>query len=108
MHFLQVKIDYPSGPKVVKISTPSRKKGIRQYTRRSYQSLASTIMRTPSTFDRLIREIAKKIKKEMKSLASLDHDSILRDDFEALKHFSWETVYLELEKNVPTLIKLLR
>ena len=84
MHFLQVKIDYPSGPKVVKISTPSRKRGIRQYT--SYQSLASTIMRTPSTFDRLIREIAKKIKNEMKSLASLDHDSILRDDFEALSN----------------------
>ena len=52
--------------------------------------------------------LQKKKKNEMKSLASLDHDSILRDDFEALKHFSWETAYLELEKNVPTLIKLLR
>lgn len=67
-----------------------------------------TMMRTPSTLDRLIPEMAKKIRNEMKSLASLDHDSILRDDIEALKHFSWETVYLELEKNVPTLIKLLR
>ena len=37
--------------------------------------------------------LQKKRKNEMKSLASLDHDSILRDDFEALKHFSWETVY---------------
>ena len=93
---------------MIKINTPSRKKGIKQYTRRSYQSLAMTMMRTPSTLDRLIPEMAKKIRNEMKSLASLDHDSILRDDLEELKHFSWETVYLELEKNVPTLIKLLR
>ena len=93
---------------MIKINTPSRKKGIKQCTRRSYQSLATTMMKTPSTLDRLIPEMAKKIRNEMKLLASLDRDSILRDDLEALKHFSWETVHLELEKNVPTLIKPLR
>ena len=44
----------------------------------------------------------------MTHLASVKHDSILRDDFEAVKHFSWEIVYLEFEKNVPTLIRLIR
>ena len=52
----------------------------------------------------LLLLIAKKKRNEMKSLSNLDHDSIL----ETLKHFSWETVYLELEINVPTLIELLR
>ncbi len=44
----------------------------------------------------------------MKQIASMDHDSILRDTIEAVKHFSWETVSLELEKKVPTLMSLLR
>ncbi len=38
----------------------------------------------------------------------VDNDSILMDSMQALKQFSWDTVYLELEANNPTLVKLLR
>ena len=35
------------------------------------------------------------------------HDSILLNCIEAVKHFNWETVYLELQKEMPTLVMLL-
>ncbi len=62
----------------------------------------------PATSDRILLEVARKIKSEMKFMGSVDNDSILRDSIQALKQFSWDTVYLELEANIPTLVKLLR
>ena len=43
----------------------------------------------------------------MQSICLDAHDSILRDCVEAVKHFHWETVMLELLQNVPTLMRLL-
>ena len=37
----------------------------------------------------------------------MSHDSILRDNIEAVNHFSWETVWLELLANVPILMQIL-
>lgn len=55
----------------------------------------------------MIAKIAIKIKREMKDISSDSHDSILRDTVEAVKHFHWETVMLELLKKMPTLMALL-
>ena len=44
----------------------------------------------------------------MRQLASEEHDSILRDTVEGIKHFSWDTITLELQRKVPTLMQLLR
>ena len=43
----------------------------------------------------------------MKVLSSRSYDSILRDTIEAVKQFSWDTVVLELQKQLPTLMDLL-
>ena len=43
----------------------------------------------------------------MKAMCSDKHDSILRDTREAVQRFHWDTVWLELQKNVPTLMSLL-
>ncbi len=43
----------------------------------------------------------------MKAISSDAHDSILRDTIEAVKHFSWQTVWLELTQKIPTLMSLL-
>jgi L1 cell adhesion molecule like protein len=43
----------------------------------------------------------------MKSICSTNNDSILRDMHEGVKYFSWETVWLELLRELPTLMKLL-
>ena len=56
----------------------------------------------------MIAEVATKIKSEMNDLSSDSHDSILKDSVEAVRHFSWKTVMLELSRKVPTLISLLK
>ena len=43
----------------------------------------------------------------MKSISSDAHESVLRDSLEAVKNFSWETVRLELQQKMPTLMHLL-
>ena len=64
-------------------------------------------MSSPRTSDLAISSICHTIHKEMKNICSLSHDSILRDSHEGVKHFSWQTVFLELKNNMPTLIKVL-
>ena len=54
-----------------------------------------------------ISTVARAVQEELKVLCSTNHDSILRDSIEAVKHFSWETVWLELCKMLPTLMSLL-
>ena len=76
--------------------------------RRTYRSLASTIISSPDTCKPLILELSRKMKEEMKVPASNKHDSILRDTNAAVKHFHWETVMLEYEKMVPVLVSLLK
>lgn len=103
-----MKIEYSSGPKTFTINTPARKAGVRQYARRCYHAVAATAVKSPATSDKVLREVAWVIKKEMKNLASIDSDSILRDSVEAVKHFSWETITSELQNKVPTLMKFLQ
>ena len=69
------------------VHTPSRKAGIKQYTRRCYQALAATAMKSSSTSDKIMREVARTIKREMACISSSDHDSIRRDNVEAVKNF---------------------
>ena len=101
-------MSYPCGTQQFSITTPIRKKCVKKLTRKSYPSLAATLVNSPIMINSLIRQLAIKIRTEMKDISSDDHDSILRDSIEAIKHFSWETVYLELSRNIPTLMSLLR
>ena len=56
----------------------------------------------------LLSAVAKRIKTEMSSLCSPKSSSILRDNHEALKHFSWRTLWSEFSVKVPSLVKLLQ
>ncbi len=89
------------------IRTPSRKKSIKQLSRKSYHGLATSLTNTGGWSKTLITKIASKIKAEMRILSSDDSDSILRDTVEAVKNFSWETIRLELNQHTPTLMSLL-
>ena len=89
------------------INTPSRKKCIKRITRKTYVSMASSVVNSPRMSKSIISEVATKIKSEMKDLSSDAHDSILRDSMEAVKHFHWDTVMLELLDKIPTLMSLL-
>ena len=59
---------------------------------------------TNQTGANLLSEVIKSIKKEIKEICSIARDSILRDRYEGVKQFSWETVWQELMSNVPTLM----
>lgn len=43
----------------------------------------------------------------MKGICSDEHDSILRDTYEGVKHFKWSRFFDELVQKMPFLIKLL-
>lgn len=44
----------------------------------------------------------------MRQLALEEHDSILSDTVKGIKHFGWDTITLELQRKVPTLMQILR
>lgn len=52
--------------------------------------------------------LAKHIRAEMNDICSTKSYSMLRDKHEALKHFSWETLWLEFQQKVPLLLKFLQ
>lgn len=70
--------------------------------------MAASVVNSPTMRASVITKLAAKIRAEMKVLSSKDHDSILRDTIEAVKHFHWDTVMLELLRRVPTLMSLLK
>ena len=47
------------------------------------------------------------MKSDIKTVSGDAHDSILRDFVEGVKQFSWDTVWLELSRNIPSLMSLL-
>ena len=81
----------------------------KQIVKRSYRSMAATaISAKPATTNAVILGMSKRILKEIKQLCSLDRCSLLRDDVEAVKNFSWETVWGEMIQDLPTLVCLLQ
>ena len=80
---------------------------MRRIVRKSYRSLSSSVVSSLRTADSVVATVSQSIRKEIKHIMSLEHDSILKDSTEAVRRFSWETVWLELTNEVPTLMKLL-
>ena len=101
-------ITYPAGKRAYIVKTPARKKSIKQLARRSYKAFCGTITSQSITSRKVVMEISRNIKMEMKKMSSNACDSLLNDTFEAVKHFHWNTVWLECEKELPTLMLLLK
>ena len=57
--------------------------------------MAATVVNSPTMCASVITKLVAKTKAEMRKLSSKEHDSILRDTIEAVKHFHWDTVMLE-------------
>lgn len=100
-------MSYQKGDRRYNVKTPSRQNAIKHLSRKSYRSLATDILNSPLKRKNLLTQLALRIKKEMKDLASDEYDTILKDTVEAVKMFSWETVKLELIRKMPTLMSLL-
>ena len=89
------------------MNTPFRRHGTKRFIRGHYSKLSVSLIENSKSCQHLLNALAAKVKKEMKELCNLENNSILRDDIEAVKHFSWETVWLELKRSTPTLASLL-
>ena len=65
--------------------------------------MSDTLISTQPVSQALANSFSRQIKREIKSFCSLDRNTLLRDDLEAVKNFDWETVWLELKGGIPTL-----
>ena len=81
----QVAITTRGGVKKYVVRTPSRATAIKRVTQKNYTSIAAAVVNSPSTSKSAISNMALKIKREMKSLGSVSHDSVLRDTVEVIK-----------------------
>ena len=80
---------------------------MRRLARKRDSAVEYVVTASEATKNSSVTCIAKVIKQEIRSICSLEHDSIFRDNIEAVKHFSWDTVWLELQNKMPTLLQLL-
>ena len=99
-------MQYPSGVKHFDL-TPQRKKTVISYTKRHYKAAANRIVNSRATSQHVITSLTQQMRKEINEICSTDHHSILRDSYEAMKKFSWESIWLEYQAKVPTLLALL-
>ena len=100
-------VDYNSGLKRYEV-TPSRKRAVIALSKRNYRTAARKITKDSSTSSYTLAALVHKVRGEMTELCSLQHNSLLRDLHEAVKRFSWETLWREFEMKLPTLFNLLR
>ena len=100
-------IKYPHGVRNYKLNTPFQRSDTRKFIRGSYGKFAHSLVEKDASCNHMLNALTSKIKKEMRKVCKLDHYSILKDDIEGVKHFSWETVWLELQRDVPTLVTFL-
>lgn len=96
-------IRYPSGQRTYPINSPWRQNTIKSLTRKSNRAFANS---SSLTSERILEQVCKIIK-EMKGICSDEHDSILRDTYERVKHFKLSRFFDELVQKMPFLIKLL-
>lgn len=89
------------------MKTPVRKQAVKRIVRRKYTAFASSVVQSEVTGTKILVEVARKVKREMKAFSSDATASVLRDTYEALKRFSWKTVHMEMKKHMPTLMSLL-
>jgi len=89
------------------VITPRRKKAVVSLTTGCYRSAATNIVAFSKTHNYVLSALAKQMRTEMKTICSLSHNSILRSNHEAVKHFSWEIIWKELVQQVPTLVSFL-
>ena len=81
---------------------------VKRISRRSYSSLAKSVTASHFTGPPVVVSVARRVKAELQSLCSTENQTIFRCTAEQVKHFSWEAVWHELEKHLPTLMKLLK
>ena len=96
-------MEYNSGPQEYSI-TPSREDAVIRIARRSYPSMAKSLVTTFS--DEMVTALAKKVNTEIDHICSTKTDTILTKHCDKVT-FSWDKIWSELQQQLPTLLSLL-
>ena len=87
---------------------PWTEENVKRVIRKSYDALSISIVQSSRVSDKVVEEIGKKCKEEVKHICSSKHNSVLKDTGEAVNHFSWDTIWMEFSRNIPYLMKLIQ
>lgn len=102
----QVKIHYSKSSKTCDL-TPQRAVAVAQLSRGHFESAADNLVKHEQLDKHIMYSLCRQIKGEMDNICSLKHNSMLRDQHEAIKNFSWKTLWFEFSQGVPALVKFL-
>ena len=100
-------VKHQSGDRFIDVKSSWKAENIKRVVHGRYTALTRSIVNSEETKDVVLNEIIRNVEKEIKHLCSAQHNTILHDNHEAVKKFSWKTVYLELCQQMPILMKLL-
>ena len=104
---MQVVVGYESKPSYFHLTQSLKRLG-RYVGRGNRRSIARAAVDNLTLRPELVSAMCQAVGAEMKGVCSDSHDSILRmKNKTALEHFSWETVWCELEQKAPTLMAFL-
>ena len=92
-------MEYASGPKRFEI-TPRREDAVVRMARRNYPAMAKSVAETFS--EQTVPALAKKVNEELNQICSSKSNSILKQHCDG-SNFSWENIWIEVERQLPTL-----
>ena len=98
-------VKYKSGMRAYNLASPRRKQAVKRCVRGNLFSVnfATTSAEACNT---AITSLKKKTAKEINQIRKLGKRSVFMDS-EALLHFSWDRIWLELKKYTPTLLHVI-
>ena len=71
---------------------------------KNYISMAAGAVDSSDKGPAIVSRISTNIKREMKTISAITHNSFLRNSVESIKQFSWEAVHEELLNHIPMLM----
>ena len=77
-------------------------------SRKNFRASGNKIVQSEELQKPVLGALAKQVFREMKSSSSTSSVTLLRDSDEALKQFSWESIWLEIRGKLPILLSFLQ
>lgn len=90
-----------------KLKTPKRSAMVKKCVRQSYPAMMKSLLSSKETFEALLSKIEKLIAFELRGMSKLRQASNVMHGKESLLSFSWETIWTELSKCCPILMRLI-
>lgn len=77
-------------------------------SRKNFRACGNKIVQSKELQKPVLGALTRQVLTEMKSFSSSNNVTLLRDSDEALKQFSWESIWLEIQRKLPVLLSFLQ